>query len=133
MTQIATVTAVPRPGIAVVSVARQTACGHDCEHCAGCGAQGGTVTVQAKTEIAVSPGDQVELFSGKQVLGIAALVYLAPVVLFLLGYFLSGPLTEGLRYLCGGAGFVLGIGLAVLADRQARRRSAVTFTITRKL
>ena len=86
MTQIATVTAVPRPGVAVVSVARQTACGHDCEHCAGCGAQGGTVTVQARTEIAVSPGDQVELFSGKQVLGIAALVYLAPV----------GPVPVGL-------------------------------------
>ena len=36
MTQIATVTAVPAPGVALVSVARQTACGHDCEICRFC-------------------------------------------------------------------------------------------------
>lgn len=133
MTQIATVTAAPQGGFAQVTVARQTACGHDCEKCAGCGAQGGSVTVQAKTDIPVAPGDLVELYSSQRVLGIAALVYLVPVVLFLAGYFLSGVFAEGTRYLCAGAGFALGLGLAVLYDRRARREKAVTFTITRKL
>ena len=57
MTQIATVTAVPAPGVALVSVARQTACGHDCENCPGCGVQGTSITVRARTELPVEPGD----------------------------------------------------------------------------
>ena len=35
MTQIGTVTAVPEPGAAVVQVARQSACAHNCAGCAG--------------------------------------------------------------------------------------------------
>lgn len=133
MTQIATVTAVPAQGTAVVTVARQTACGHDCEKCAGCGAQAGSVSVRARTEVPVSVGDLVEIYSGGRVLGIAALVYLAPVTLFLLGYLLPSFLSEGIRYLCGGAGFALGLLGAVAYDRHFRRESAVTYEIIRKL
>lgn len=133
MTQIAIVTAVPDPGIAVVTVARQTACGHDCENCAGCGVQAGSLTVQARTDIPVAPGDRVELHSSQRVLAVAALVYLVPVFLFLLGYLLSGGLTEGLRYLCGGAGFVLGLVCAAVYDRRVRRSRAITYEIIRKL
>ena len=84
MTQIGTVTAVPEPGAAVVQVARQSACAHDCGECAGCGGKPGSFTVRAETEIPVSIGDKVELCSGGEILGIAALVYLAPLALFLL-------------------------------------------------
>lgn len=133
MTQIATVTALAGPGMALVTVARQTACGHDCANCAGCGAQAGSVSVQAKTDIPVAPGDRVEICSGSRVLGIAALVYLGPVALFLLGYLLPASLSEGLRYVCGGAGFALGLALAAAYDRLVRRKSAVTYQITRKL
>lgn len=74
MTQTATVTAVPKPGLVEVTVARQTACGHDCENCAGCGVQAGAVTVLAATELTVVPGDRVELYSSSgKVLPIAAL------------------------------------------------------------
>ena len=38
MTQTATVTAVAGPGLVQVTVARQSACSHDCGSCAGCGA-----------------------------------------------------------------------------------------------
>lgn len=134
MTQIATVMAVPAPGVAVVSVARQTACGHDCENCPGCGVQGTSVTVRARTELPVEPGDQVELASDSRVLPIAALVYLVPVALFLAGYFLTWALPEGGRYLCGGLGFVLGVLLAVAWDRRLRRGGrAVTHQIVRRL
>lgn len=37
MTQTAIVTAVSGDGRARVEVRRQSACGHDCERCAGCG------------------------------------------------------------------------------------------------
>lgn len=90
MTQIATVTAVPESGVALVTVARQTACGHDCEKCVGCGAQAGAVTVRALCPLEVSPGDRVELYSGRRVLAVAALVYLLPVALFPAGVPLGG-------------------------------------------
>jgi len=133
MTQIATVAAIPEQGVALVTVARQTACGHDCEKCAGCGAQAGSVTVRARAQVPVSVGDKVELYSGGQILGIAALVYLVPVALFLLGYLLAAPLREGMRYICGGVGFALGIAAAAAYDRCVRRKSFVTYEITRKL
>jgi sigma-E factor negative regulatory protein RseC len=133
MTQIATVTDVPGKGLAHVRVDRQTACGHDCENCGGCGAEGGSLTVLAQTQVPVQPGDVVELYSGGQVLGIAALVYLLPVALFFLGVLLPGGAGTGVRYLCGGVGFVLGLLAAVLYDRRLRRKGSVRYQITRLL
>lgn len=133
MKQTATVTALPGRGVAEVTVARQTACGHDCENCAGCGAQAGSFTVRARTDIDLSLGDRVEIYSGQKVLSAAALVYLVPVVLFLAGYFVTGFLTEPMRYACGGAGFVLGLLLAVVYDRSIRRRRAITYQVLRRL
>ena len=134
MTQIATVTAVPSPfsGRVEVSVTRQTACGHDCENCGGCGAgQSVRLVVQAETELPLETGDQVEIYSDNRLLSIAALVYLGPVALFLLGYLLPAALPEGLRYFCGGLGFALGLASAVLCDRRMKR--AVNYRVTRKL
>ena len=111
MTQIATVTALPGPGTAEVTVARQTACGHDCESCAGCGTRSAEVVIRASTAIPVAVGDRVEVYSSGRVLGVAALVYLGPVALFLLGYLLLGgavlvgvlkALRERLREIDGG-------------------------------
>ena len=107
MTQIGTVTAVPEPGAAVVQVARQSACAHNCAGCAGCGAMAGSLSVRARSALELSPGDRVELYSDGRVLGIAALVYLGPAVLFLAGYLLPAGLPEGLRYACGGLGLSL--------------------------
>lgn len=133
MTQIATVTGVSGPGTALVSVVRQSACAHDCGECAGCGGKPGSFTVRAQTALPVSIGDKVELCSGGGVLGIAALVYLVPAVLFLLGYLLPAALPEGVRYLCGALGFLLGLAAAVWYDRRARRRGGIAYRITRKL
>ena len=133
MTQIATVTAAGT-GEVEVTVTRRTACGHDCESCGGCGAgRAARLVVRAETELPLEPGDRVEICSGGGVLGAAALVYLGPVVLFLLGYLLPAALPEGARYLCGGLGFVLGLAAAVLCDRAVKRRSGVGYRVVRKL
>ena len=40
MTQVATVEKILRDGYVQISVPRKSACGHDCEECAGCGMTG---------------------------------------------------------------------------------------------
>ena len=90
MTQIATVTALPGPGTAEVTVARQTACGHDCEECAGCGVTGAAVHARALNPIGARPGQKVVVQSDTgKMLHIVVLVYLIPVLLFFVGYFVT--------------------------------------------
>ena len=78
-------------------------------------------------------GRHVRRYWLQYVLGIAALVYAAPVILFLLGYLLPVGLPEGWRYLLGGIGFVLGLIEAVVCDRLVRKGQVVQYQITRKL
>ena len=86
MTQIATVTALPDAGGDEVelTIARQTACGHSCDGCGRCAGKAPDLVIRASSEIPLTLGDQVEVYSDNKVLGIAALVYGLPVVLFLL-------------------------------------------------
>lgn len=134
MTQTATVAAVQGPGVVRVTVARQSACSHDCSTCAGCGAVPGSITVLAKTDLDLTPGDLVELYSrSSRILPIAALVYLGPVLLFLMGYLLPQGMSEAGRGLLGGIGFVMGLALAVLADRRLRRNGGAGYRVVRKL
>ena len=60
-------------------------------------------------------------------LGLLAL----PVVLFLLGYFLSEGLGESLRYVIAIAAAALAMIPIVLYDRHVRRTEALTYTILR--
>ena len=134
MTQTATVAAVQGPGVVRVTVARQSACSHDCSTCAGCGAVPGSITVLAKTDLDLTPGDLVELYSrSSRILPIAALVYLGPVLLFLMGYLLPQGVSEAGRGLLGGIGFVMGLALAVLADRRLRRNGGAGYRVVSKL
>lgn len=124
-------------GRAEVTVTRQTACGHDCSKCGG-GCSELTaredVTVTAVNPIHAAPGDLVTVETATSgVLGAAALVYLVPFALFFLGYFLAGGLLhtgEGASIAVGGAGFALGILLAVLLDRRVKRSRSLVFQIT---
>ena len=132
MTQIGTVTALPGgDGQVELTVRRQSACGHDCAGCGGCAGQ--ELVIHARTDIPLALGDRVEVYSGGRVLGIAALVYLGPVALFLLGYLPSAGAAEAARYLWGGAGFALGLAGAAVCDRRLKKRRAVTYRVTRKL
>ena len=57
MTQIATVEKILNEGYAEVSVPRKSACGHDCEECAGCGMTGAAIHARASDPVGVNPGD----------------------------------------------------------------------------
>lgn len=134
MTQIATVERILDARYAVVSVPRKSACGHDCEECAGCGVTGAAVRAKAANPIDARPGQKVVVQSDtKKMLRIVALVYLTPVVLFLLGYLLAAALgaAVGVQYMAAAAGFVAGIAAAIAYDRKLRARGGVSFTIVR--
>ena len=133
MTQIATVERIINSDYAEISVPRKSACGHDCEECAGCGVSGAAVHARARNPVGARPGQKVVVQSDTQkMLGIVALVYLTPVVLFFLGYFGTIMVSSmAVRYTAAAAGFVLGIVIAILYDRRLRRDGGLKFTITR--
>ena len=132
MTQIATVEMDLGGGYAEVSVPRKSACGHDCEECAGCGMTGAAIKARARNDIGAQPGDKVVVESStKKIFGVVALVYVLPVVLFLLGYFLSEGLAEGMRYAIAVATFVVSFIPCVLYDRHARKKELLTYQILR--
>lgn len=134
MTQIATVERILDADHAEISVPRKSACGHDCEECAGCGVSGAAVKARAMNPIGAQPGQKVVVESStKKMLRIVALVYLIPVVLFLAGYVITSMLTASVaaQYTVAGAGFVLGIVFAIFYDRWLRARGGLSFNIVR--
>ena len=134
MTQIATVERILDADHAEISVPRKSACGHDCEECAGCGVSGASVYARASNPIGARPGQKVVVESSTQkMLRIVVLVYLIPVVLFLAGYVISSMLTASVaaQYTVAGAGFVLGIVFAIFYDRWLRARGGLSFNIVR--
>lgn len=135
MTQIATVEEVLDGGRVLIAVARQTACGHDCETCAGCGAQAGTVRTVAQDGVGVAVGDKVEVTSdNRRIIGVAALVYLLPIVTFLLGYGIGSVIQHPVwHFLLTVLWTAAGCIPAVLYDRKVRRDGSIRFVITRKL
>ena len=135
MTQTVTVEQILGDGRVRIAVARQTACGHDCENCAGCGAQAGTIRAVAEDPLGVAVGDRVEVTSGNgKVLGVAALVYLVPFAAFFAGYAL-GALTGSGVWHAAVTVFATAAGClpAFLCDRRWQRRGGVRFMIRRKL
>ena len=133
MTQIATVEKILPGGMAEISVPRKSACGHDCEECAGCGVSGASVRAVARNDARAEVGQKVVVeSSNKRLYGVMLLVYAVPIVLFLIGYFASYALTsEGLRYAVAIAAFCLGIVPAILYDRKLKREGGLAFTIIR--
>lgn len=134
MTQIATVERILDSDHAVISVPRKSACGHDCEECAGCGVTGAAVEAKAVNPIGAKPGQKVVVESSTQkMLGIVAMVYFIPVVLFLGGYLLSVFLGAGVavQYTVAIVGFLAGIAIAIFYDRHVKAKGGLSFTIVR--
>ena len=119
---------------AEISVPRKSACGHDCEECAGCGVSGVSVYAKALNTVGAQPGQKVVVESDtKKMLKIVSFVYLIPVVLFLAGYLITLALTPSVavQYTVAVAGAVLGVLLAVWYDRRVKARGGLSFTIVR--
>ncbi|MBQ2830154.1 MAG: SoxR reducing system RseC family protein [Oscillospiraceae bacterium] len=134
MTQIATVERLLPSGNAEISVPRKSACGHDCEECAGCGVSGAAVHAVAKNPIGAAVGQKVVVESStKRLLGIMVVVYVLPFLLFFAGYFATPMLAEGARYAVAIALFVLGVAPAVLYDRHLKKSGELSFVIVRPL
>ena len=132
MTQIATVEKLLPGGYAEISVPRKTACGHDCEECAGCGMTGAAIRARAKNDLGAAVGQKVVVESStKKLLGVVALVYVLPIICFLLGYFLSEGLAESWRYAIAIGAAALSFLASVAYDRKARREESLTYTILR--
>lgn len=134
MTQIATISRIIDDNYAEISVPRKSACGHDCEECAGCGVTGAAVLAKAANPIGARIGQKVVVESDtKKMLRIVALVYLTPVVLFLLGYLVMAFLTPSvaLQYTVAVIGFVVGVVAAIRYDRWLHQRGGLSFTIVR--
>lgn len=109
---------------AQVQYHRPTACHGDCSKCAGgCGAMAAQeeIVVSAQNLIGAKVGDTVYIEGEtKKVAWAILLVYVMPVVLFLIGYFLGQQWDRG--NLIGILGFFLGLVLAVLESRRQRKR-----------
>ncbi len=130
MEQIVRVHRVSADGKAEIIHHRQSACSGDCHKCSGCGAQAEVLIIEALNPIGARAGDFVVLSSDTgQVLKLALLVYILPLVLFFLGYGLGAALGLGGGWF-GVAGFALGVALTVAVDRRMARKQKTIYTIT---
>ena len=117
-------------GTAEVLLVRESACSGDCHKCSGCGAAKETMIFTAKNTIGARSGDIVKVESATgPVMKAAIVLYVIPLVLFFLGYYL-GALPGNFGALGGCLGFVLGIVLVVVYDRKVVKKSDLGYTIT---
>lgn len=137
MTQQGTIKKLLPDGMAEIEVTRRSACGHDCAKCGGCGGlETQTLYVTARNRAKADVGERV-LIEGEtgQVLGLAMLVYVLPIVLLFVGYALGSVLFTGAAAgaLGGGVLFVLGILGAIWYSRRMKARNEVPYEITKRL
>ncbi|MBR0208619.1 MAG: SoxR reducing system RseC family protein [Oscillospiraceae bacterium] len=125
MTQEGIVTKLLPGGMAEVAVTRMTACGGNCGSCESCMLQS-EIKTSARNLAAATPGQRVLIESrSSDVFGAIFLVYVMPLVFFLLGYgaaYLAG-LKEGLCILCSFLGLAVGALLLVLTQRRKKKKA----------
>ena len=123
MEQQAQVIRIVSENIARVAVKRKSACSGDCHTCHGCPHPDEIVMVDADNFVGAQKGDDVIVRSDtNRVLKLAAMLYLMPMVLFFLGYFLM-PGGEGARTLAGAAAFVIGILICMYVSRSMKKNN----------
>ncbi len=93
---------------------------------------GAAIKARAKNGVGAQPGDKVVVESStKKLFGVIALVYVLPVIFFLLGYFLTEGLAESWRYAIAIAAAVVSFLPSIFYDRYARRKEILTYEIMR--
>ena len=117
-------------GTAMVIHVRESACSGDCHKCSGCGAAKEAVLFTADNPIGARRGDLVKVESDTApVLKAAVVLYVIPLALFFLGYYL-GSLMGNFGALVGCLGFVLGVVIVVVYDRKVVKKQNIGYTIT---
>ena len=117
-------------GTALVVCVRESACSGDCHKCSGCGAAKETVLFTADNPIGAAVGDFVKVESSTApVLKAAMVLYVLPLVLFFLGYYL-GTLPGGFGAIGGVLGFMLGVVIVIVYDRLVVNKANIRYTIT---
>lgn len=130
MEQLVRVKQVFDNGTAEVLLVRESACSGDCHKCSGCGAAKETMIFTANNAINARRGDLVKVESDTgPVMKAAVVLYVLPLVLFFLGYYL-GTLPGNFGTLGGCLGFLLGVVIVVVYDRTVVKRSNLGYTIT---
>ena len=123
MEQQAKVIRIVSDTVAKVAVKRKSACSGDCHTCHGCPHPDEIVMVDADNFVGAQKGDDVVIRSDTgRVLKLAAMLYLMPMVLFFLGYFLT-PGGEGASLSVGGVAFVVGILICVYVSRSMKKNN----------
>ena len=118
MTQEAIVTRRLPDGMAEVVVTRGTACGSNCGNCESCIFQSELKT-PANNLIDAQPGQSHNQSKSSKIFGAALLVYILPIVMILLGYFIaySAGASEGICILASFIGLLLGAVIIVISQR----------------
>lgn len=128
MQQLVKVLSCASDGTAKVACIRQSACSGDCHKCSGCGAVEQTMIFTARNPIGARPGDTVTVESATgPVLKAAAVLYMLPLVLFIVGYIVG--MQWQLGGLIGGLAFALSIGLIIAYDRLVMQKKNTVYTI----
>ena len=129
MTQNGVVTAVLDDNMAEVAILRGTACGGSCGSCEAC-VYNSKILVKAANPIFARAGERVVLQSdSSSILGVSALIYLLPLLLLFVFYFLAAALSaeQGTCILLAFLGLLVGVGLVVWIGR---RKKAIRYEIT---
>ncbi|MBQ6711619.1 MAG: SoxR reducing system RseC family protein [Clostridia bacterium] len=123
MEQQAQVIRIVNSTTARVAVKRKSACSGDCHTCHGCPHPDEIVMVDADNFVGAQKGDDVIVRSDtNRVLKLAAMLYLMPLVLFFLGYFVM-PGGETPRVIAGVAAFVVGILICMYVSRSMKKNN----------
>ena len=131
MTQDAIVVRVLPNSMAEVVVTRSTACGSNCGSCESCIFQSELKTL-AKNHIDAKPGQKVVISSSsRKIYSAAILVYIMPLLFFLLGFAVSSLLgaSEGLSVLVSFLSLILSAVVLILTQRRKPHSRQITFDI----
>lgn len=113
-----------------IEVRRKAACGGDCGSCHGCSHPNETITVSAVNEAHAVVGDRVLVeTSSKEVLFLAALLYIMPIILMIGGYFISSG-TESTRVLVALGALLLGLLICFFVSKRMKKKGNMSFHIT---
>ena len=130
MEQMVKVRKTHKDGTATVIHVRESACSGDCHKCSGCGAAKEAVVFTADNPIGAKRGNLVKVESSTApVLKAAVVLYVLPLVLFFLGYWL-GTLPGTFGTIGGVLGFMLGVVIVIVYDRLVVNKANIRYTIT---